>query len=641
MKRVIILWLLLFCLITTGTAIKVFGVTLDGFDFPVGIPDYVSQTKTISYTKWWLCQDFLEYVKDDCSTINSPPNGTHLGEDWNLGSGDHDVGKPVYAIANGKVIRSGSYGSGWGNVVMIKHDLLPWDKENYEYVVSLYAHLGDNRQVSTDDYVRRGQVIGFIGSRSENGGYSPHLHLELRSDKIATRFGKDTYRGCGYLNDALCNITDSTGWLDPSDFIEAHRPSPIPLSGDWDNDGIDTTGFFTPGTTCGEECQAQGGSAEPPKFSLDNGAPIEFGQAGDYPIIGDWDNNGYDNIGLFRLIRNRARFYLDTNNDGGLADYRIGFPHLQDLPIVGDWDGLNGDDLGGYDALTSTFYLYTLNYQAETITFYKSIQFGDSTKRDYPVIGDWDNDIKDDLGVFRARFPNNSTNTFFLAKGQTTETDHSYEMGKVGDMPVIGDWFPSDGNDNIGLYDPATGEFFLEPNIPSFANPDATAISDIIKRAESDNRFKSAIAESFGKNLNWLPEWELRWMDFNFSWGRIVRIYHATNKSDSSRRGTIFWDPDIGDWTSWESVYSLDQQAKRDMINESKNDFRFGDYIPGTFGKNLDWSAEWELRWMDFSFYGNRVVRIYHATKKTDSSVRYTIFWDPDVHSWTDWIKVK
>ena len=52
--------------------------------------------------------------------------------------------------------------------------------------------------------------------------------------------------------------------------------------------------------------------------------------------------------------------------------------------------------------------------------------------------------------------------------------------------------------------------------------------------------------------LDWGPMWELRWMDFNFTNGRRVRIFLATNKANRSIRFTVFWDPDTGQWLNWE-----------------------------------------------------------------------------------------
>jgi hypothetical protein len=87
--------------------------------------------------------------------------------------------------------------------------------------------------------------------------------------------------------------------------------------------------------------------------------------------------------------------------------------------------------------------------------------------------------------------------------------------------------------------------FWLETNI------DQQAQQDMINRAKLDSRFGAAIPETFGKQLDWDPSWEFRWMNFNFSAGRVVTIWHATYKLDSAYRYTIFWDPDVNNWAPW------------------------------------------------------------------------------------------
>jgi hypothetical protein len=53
---------------------------------------------------------------------------------------------------------------------------------------------------------------------------------------------------------------------------------------------------------------------------------------------------------------------------------------------------------------------------------------------DQPIIGDWDGDGKDDIGVYRP-----STKNFYLRDLDTMVTK-SYYMGNTGDQPIIGDW---------------------------------------------------------------------------------------------------------------------------------------------------------------------------------------------------------
>lgn len=75
-------------------------------------------------------------------------------------------GTPLLAVNAGKVIFSGRMG-GYGNVVKIKH--------NGGYV-SLYAHQS-RRRVKRGQWVKKGQIIGYVGSTGRSTG--PHLHFGL------------------------------------------------------------------------------------------------------------------------------------------------------------------------------------------------------------------------------------------------------------------------------------------------------------------------------------------------------------------------------------------------------------------------------------------------------------------------------
>jgi murein DD-endopeptidase MepM/ murein hydrolase activator NlpD len=77
-------------------------------------------------------------------------------------------GTPVLAADNGVVVKSGYSTTGYGGRVIIDH--------NIDYV-TLYAHLSQ-AFVREGDIVRKGEIIGLVGSTGNSTG--PHLHLELR-----------------------------------------------------------------------------------------------------------------------------------------------------------------------------------------------------------------------------------------------------------------------------------------------------------------------------------------------------------------------------------------------------------------------------------------------------------------------------
>ncbi|EQA98972.1 membrane protein [Sphingobium baderi LL03] len=79
------------------------------------------------------------------------------------------VGTPIYATADGIVNRSG-WASGYGNLVQISHG---------HGMETRYGHMS-KVLVAANSYVRRGQVIGLMGSTGRSTG--SHLHYEVRVD---------------------------------------------------------------------------------------------------------------------------------------------------------------------------------------------------------------------------------------------------------------------------------------------------------------------------------------------------------------------------------------------------------------------------------------------------------------------------
>src|SRR5262249_27280903 len=77
-----------------------------------------------------------------------------------------DKGQPVYATADGSV-ESASYTGDYGNFIVIKHNF---------GLTTRYGHLSAFA-VKPGASVRRGDVIGYVGSTGRSTGY--HLHYEI------------------------------------------------------------------------------------------------------------------------------------------------------------------------------------------------------------------------------------------------------------------------------------------------------------------------------------------------------------------------------------------------------------------------------------------------------------------------------
>lgn len=79
-------------------------------------------------------------------------------------------GTPIYATADGTITTAGSTGNGYGNHVIINH--------GYGYE-TLYGHMV-RVKVKNGEPVKRGQVIGWVGSTGKSTG--PHLHYEVHKN---------------------------------------------------------------------------------------------------------------------------------------------------------------------------------------------------------------------------------------------------------------------------------------------------------------------------------------------------------------------------------------------------------------------------------------------------------------------------
>ncbi len=154
---------------------------------------------------WAVHFDFPVGKPDAKGYYNAQGFGTnhHLGDDWNgNGGGNTDLGDTVYAVANGYLVSAQDLKGGWGNVIVIKHYL-----DDFTMVNSLYAHCDKMLVKKKNQLIRRGDPIGTIGTA--NGIYPAHLHFEMRHDT-------DLPVGGGYS-------ADTSGYLDPTQFINAHR----------------------------------------------------------------------------------------------------------------------------------------------------------------------------------------------------------------------------------------------------------------------------------------------------------------------------------------------------------------------------------------------------------------------------------
>jgi hypothetical protein len=190
------------------------------------------------------------------------------------------------------------------------------------------------------------------------------------------------------------------------------------------------------------------------------------------PLVGDWNGSGTDDLGIYSpsaTNHTENRWYLDRNGNGKWnhcdRDQCIrSFGQRGDLPVVGDWSGRGKDKIGVFRPSTGEWFLDLRgNGKFDGCSVDRCIaSFGQNG--DLPVTGDWDASGISKIGLFRP-----STGEWFLDVNGNGIWDGCNidqciaSFGQPEDLAVAGDW-DATGSSKIGLFRPATGEWFLDVN---------------------------------------------------------------------------------------------------------------------------------------------------------------------------------
>jgi uncharacterized protein YeeX (DUF496 family) len=124
----------------------------------------------------WAGYTFLDFHKSN--------NVYHPGDDYNWGvAGDDDLGQDVKACTYGVCIHTSKATTGYGNIIVLKHqlgyNLKRFVKETYgietDFLYSFYAHLKDIL-IAVGNEVNADSLIAHVGN---SGTQYAHLHFEI------------------------------------------------------------------------------------------------------------------------------------------------------------------------------------------------------------------------------------------------------------------------------------------------------------------------------------------------------------------------------------------------------------------------------------------------------------------------------
>lgn len=138
----------------------------------------------------------------------------HLGEDI-----EASANELVKSVTDGVVACTGLI-SDFGHVVMVQ-SLLPGTRQ---HITVIYGHMRSTGLATIGTLVKKGDNIGVIGTSSENGGYSEHLHVGIRVGHYAP-IREDGWKTSHWGYIPLSDPQEFSYWRALSDYIN-NPPAP-------------------------------------------------------------------------------------------------------------------------------------------------------------------------------------------------------------------------------------------------------------------------------------------------------------------------------------------------------------------------------------------------------------------------------
>jgi hypothetical protein len=202
------------------------------------------------------------------------------------------------------------------------------------------------------------------------------------------------------------------------------NPTDLPITGDWDGDGVDTVGVYnsTTGVFNLRDSNSPGAPTHTYTFTL--------GNPGDKPIAGKWDNTMVgDGTGVHRP--SNGIIYMRRSLTTGVSDYYAVLGNPGDIGLAGDWDGNGFDSAGVYRPSEGHFYLSNVNGAGVT---FSDVDFYFGNGNDLAFVGDWTGN-----GVSKPGFVKNSV--VYMRNALTTGgADNIFVYGNPGWQPLAGKW---------------------------------------------------------------------------------------------------------------------------------------------------------------------------------------------------------
>lgn len=198
----------------------------------------------------------------------------------------------------------------------------------------------------------------------------------------------------------------------------------IPVTGDWDGDGIATPGFV----------RNNGGYLDWYVAGPDS-PTFRYGVAGDTPVTGDWNGDGIDTAGAVRLVDGYLNWFLTNRSTYPTTQARARYGVATDSPVSGDWDRDGVTTIGVARHSGPGLEWFLSNRVTSAVT---AVRFSFGLPTDRPVTGDWNGDRADTIGVVRTI--GDGLQWQLRDSNSAGAPSATFDWGSTTQTPVTGDW---------------------------------------------------------------------------------------------------------------------------------------------------------------------------------------------------------
>jgi hypothetical protein len=147
---------------------------------------------------------------------------------------------------------------------------------------------------------------------------------------------------------------------------------------------------------------------------------FKWGQAGDKPVMADFNGDGRDELGIFRP--SNGVWYIYNQIAGTYTIQQFGI--AEDIPVAADYDNDGKADVAVFRPSTGTWYIFESAERKVSIR-----QFG--LNGDIPAVADFDKDGVADISVFRP------TDGNWYRLNSSSNSFRVFNFGLDGDVPAV------------------------------------------------------------------------------------------------------------------------------------------------------------------------------------------------------------